>query len=71
VRVRIALQDASIDYETAEVSFQPSVTEPVDLDGAPKVLELIVALEDSDDVHDVYTNIDIPDDVASILDDEG
>jgi transcriptional/translational regulatory protein YebC/TACO1 len=43
---------------------------PVDLDGARKVLKLIDALEDSDDVQDVYTNIDIPDDVAAILDDE-
>jgi transcriptional/translational regulatory protein YebC/TACO1 len=46
------------------------VTVPVDLDGARKVLKLIDALEDSDDVQDVYTNIDIPDDVAAILDDE-
>ena len=54
----------------AEASFQPSVTVPVDLDGARKVLKLIDALEDSDDVQDVYTNIDIPDDVAAILDEE-
>jgi len=43
---------------------------PVGLDGARKVLKLIGALEDSDDVQDVYTNIDIPDDVAAILDEE-
>jgi transcriptional/translational regulatory protein YebC/TACO1 len=43
---------------------------PVDLDGARKVLKLVDALEDSDDVQDVYTNIDIPDDVAAILDEE-
>ena len=70
VAVRTALQDAGIDYESAEASFAPSVTVPVDLDGARKVLKLIDALEDSDDVQDVYTNIDIPDDVAAILDEE-
>jgi YebC/PmpR family DNA-binding regulatory protein len=70
VAVRTALQDAGIDYESAEASFQPSVTVPVDLDGARKVLKLIDALEDSDDVQDVYTNVDIPDDVAAILDEE-
>ena len=65
VAVRTALQDAGIDYESAEASFQPSVTVPVDLDGARKVIKLVDALEDSDDVQDVYTNIDIPDEVAA------
>jgi transcriptional/translational regulatory protein YebC/TACO1 len=46
------------------------VTVPVDVEGARKVLKLVDALEDSDDVQDVYTNIDIPDDVAAILDEE-
>ena len=39
VAVRTALQDAGIDYESAEASFQPSVTVPVDLDGARKVMQ--------------------------------
>ncbi len=43
---------------------------PVDLDGARKVLKLVDALEDSDDVQDVYTNVDIPDDVAAALDED-
>jgi YebC/PmpR family DNA-binding regulatory protein len=67
VAVRTALQDAGIDYESADASFQPSVTVPVDLDGARKVLKLIDALEDSDDVQDVYSNVDIPGDVAAQL----
>jgi len=70
VGVRTALQDAGIDYESAEASFQPSVTVPVDLEGARKVVKLIDALEDLDDVQDVYTNVDIPDDVATVLDEE-
>jgi YebC/PmpR family DNA-binding regulatory protein len=68
VAVRTALQDAGIDYESAEASFQPSVTVPVDLDGARNVVRLVDALEDSDDVQDVFTNMDIPDDVATQLD---
>ncbi|MCH9700751.1 MAG: YebC/PmpR family DNA-binding transcriptional regulator, partial [Actinomycetia bacterium] len=67
VAVRTALQDAGIDYDSADASFQPSVTVPVDLDGARKVLKLVDALEDSDDVQDVYTNLDIPDDIAAQL----
>jgi len=70
VPVRTALQEAGIDYDSADASFQPSVTVPVDLEGARKVLKLVDALEDSDDVQDVYTNMDIPDDVAAQLDEE-
>src|SRR4029078_11861760 len=70
VAVRTALQDAGIDYESAEASFQPSGSVPVDLDGARKVIKLVDALEDLDDVQDVYTNLDIPDDVAAALDKE-
>ena len=70
VTVRTALQDAGIDYDSAEASFQPSVSVPLDLDGARKAFKLIDALEDSDDVQNVYTNIDIPDDVAAQLDEE-
>ncbi|MGZ8802843.1 MAG: YebC/PmpR family DNA-binding transcriptional regulator, partial [Mycobacterium sp.] len=70
VAVRTALQEAGIDYDSAEASFQPSVTVPVDLEAARKVLKLVDALEESDDVQDVYTNIDIPDDVAAALDED-
>jgi len=70
VAVRTALQEAGIEYDSAEATFQPSVTVPVDLDAARKVFKLVDALEDSDDVQDVYTNVDIPDDVAALLDDE-
>ena len=43
---------------------------PVHLDGARRVFKLVDALEDSDDVQDVYTNIDIPDDIAALLDED-
>jgi transcriptional/translational regulatory protein YebC/TACO1 len=44
------------------------VTVPLDADGARKLLKLVDALEDSDDVQDVYTNADIPDDVMAQID---
>ena len=43
---------------------------PVDVDGARKVFKLVDALEDSDDVQNVYTNIDISDEVLAALDEE-
>ena len=70
VAVRTALQDAGIEYDSADASFQPSVSVPVDLDAARKVLKLVDVLEDCDDVQDVYTNIDIPDDIAALLDED-
>jgi YebC/PmpR family DNA-binding regulatory protein len=70
VTVRTALQDAGIDYESAEAGFQPSVWVPLDAEGARKLMRLVDALEDSDDVQDVYTNADIPDEVMAELDEE-
>ncbi len=70
VAVRTALQDAGIDYESAEAGFQPSVSVPVDVEGARKVFKLVDALEDSDDVQNVWTNVDVSDEVLAALDDE-
>ncbi|MEV2219831.1 YebC/PmpR family DNA-binding transcriptional regulator [Nocardia vinacea] len=67
IPVRKALQDAGIDYDSAESGFQPSVSVAVDIDGARKVFKLVDALEDSDDVQNVYTNVDISDEVGSQL----
>jgi YebC/PmpR family DNA-binding regulatory protein len=63
VAVRTALQDAGLDYDSAEAGFVPSVTVELDEDGAAKVFRLIDALEDCDDVQNVYANYDVPDDV--------
>jgi YebC/PmpR family DNA-binding regulatory protein len=67
VPVRSALRDAGIDYESADMSFLPSVQVPLDEDGARKVLKLIDALEDLDDVQNVYANFDVPDDVLEAV----
>jgi transcriptional/translational regulatory protein YebC/TACO1 len=63
VAVRTALQAAEIDYESAEASFVPSVTVPLDEETAPRVFRLVEALEDCDDVQNVYTNFDVSDDI--------
>ena len=67
VDVRTALQDSGLDYESAEASFVPSMTVPVDRDGANKVFRLIEALEDSDDVQNVFGNFDVSDEVLAQL----
>jgi YebC/PmpR family DNA-binding regulatory protein len=65
VAVRTALQDAGIDYDSAEAGFVPSVTVELDEEGAGKVFRLIDALEDCDDVQNVYANYDVPDEVMA------
>lgn len=70
VAVRTALVDAGIDYDAAEASFQPSVSVPVDVDGARKVFKLVEALEDSDDVQNVWTNVELSDEVLAALESE-
>ncbi|MDO5025685.1 MAG: YebC/PmpR family DNA-binding transcriptional regulator [Trueperella sp.] len=67
VDVRTALQEAGIDYNSAEVQFVPNVKVEVDLANARKVLNLIDVLDDVDDIQNVYSNLDIPDDVAAQL----
>ena len=63
VAVRTALQSAGIDYESADASFVPSMTVELDAESAPKVFRLIDALEDSDDVQNVWANFDVSDEV--------
>ena len=65
VAVRTALQTSGLDYESAEATFLPSVTVDLDEDGARKVFKLIVVLEDSDDVQNVYANFDVSDDIMA------
>ncbi len=59
VATRTALQDAGIDYDSADVAFLPSVEIDLDEDQARRVFRLIEALEDSDDVQDVYANYSV------------
>jgi YebC/PmpR family DNA-binding regulatory protein len=70
VAVRKAVQQAGIDYDSAEASWVPSVQVPLDLEGARRMIRVVEALEDSDDVQDVFANGDIPDDVLAQLEDD-
>ena len=58
---------ASIDYESADSSFLPSMQIPLDAEGAQKVFELIDAIEELDDVQNVYSNFDVSDEVMASL----
>jgi len=65
--VRKAMEGIATRIETAEVTQLPKTTVPVDRSTAPKVLRLVDALEDLDDVQEVFSNFDIPDDVMADL----
>ena len=58
VAVRTALQEAGIDYDSAEAAWVPSLRVDLDVDGAKTMLRLIDALEDCDDVQNVFANMD-------------
>ena len=66
--VRTALVEAGIDYDSADSSFLPSVSVPLDIESATKVFKLIEALEDSDEVQNVFANFDVSDEVMAALD---
>jgi YebC/PmpR family DNA-binding regulatory protein len=63
VPVRTALQEAGIDYESAEPNWLPTVNVPLEEDVARRVFRLIEALEDCDDVQNVWANYDVSDEV--------
>ncbi|MBC3192613.1 YebC/PmpR family DNA-binding transcriptional regulator [Pseudonocardia sp. C8] len=65
VAVRTALQENGIDYDSAEATFIPSMQVELDADGAKKIFRLIEALEDSDEVQNVYSNFDVSDEVMA------
>ena len=67
VAVRTALQNSGLDYESADSSFLPSMSIPLDAEGATKVFELIDAIEELDDVQNVYSNFDVSDEVMASL----
>jgi YebC/PmpR family DNA-binding regulatory protein len=67
IAVRNALQSAGIEYDSAEAAFLPSVEVPLDEEQAKRVFRLIEAIEDSDDVQDVYANYSVPDDIMEKL----
>jgi len=65
VQVRTALQNAKIDYDSADISFVPSVSVELDAEAAKKIFNLIESLEDLDDVQTVWANFDVSDEVMA------
>ena len=57
--VRTALEGAGVEIESAEITQHPKTLVPIDDDTAGKLMKLIDALEDNDDVGDVHANFDI------------
>jgi len=62
-----ALEAALGESETSKLIWKPTTTTPLDLDGATKLMKLIAALEDDDDVQNVTANFDISDEVMEQL----
>ena len=60
--VREALEGQSVEMESAEINMVPKVTVPVDAETARKIMKLNDALEEHDDVQNVYFNFELPDD---------
>jgi YebC/PmpR family DNA-binding regulatory protein len=68
VTVREAIEAAGIPIESAELTMVPKTTiEVADESAAKKVLRLLDALEENDDVQDVYANFDIPEQVLEAV----
>jgi YebC/PmpR family DNA-binding regulatory protein len=65
--VKAGLEAAGLTPDDGEVTMIASTTVPVDAEGAEALMELVEALEDLDDVQNVYTNVDIPDEVLASL----
>ncbi|GAA2197400.1 YebC/PmpR family DNA-binding transcriptional regulator [Sinomonas flava] len=68
--IRDALAEAGIEYDTDEAEFVPSMEVQLDADGARKFVRLVDALEDLDDVQNVYTNADMSEDVMAELEND-
>jgi YebC/PmpR family DNA-binding regulatory protein len=65
--VRASLEDAGVTVDQADVTQLPTTSVPVDATKAPQVLRLVDALEDLEDVQDVFANFDIPDEVLAAI----
>ena len=66
-KLRAAVEAAGITIEAAQMTMQPNTSVPVEESAAPKVLKLMDDLEESEDVQEVYSNFDIPDEVMASL----
>ncbi len=66
--VRQAIEEAGIAVDSSDLTMLPTSTVELDsVEAAKGVLRLIDALDDHDDVQDVFTNMDVPDDVLAAI----
>ncbi|MCU1572523.1 MAG: hypothetical protein JWO93_605 [Micrococcaceae bacterium] len=68
--VRAALADAGIEYDTDEAGFVPSMQVELDVENARKFMRLYDALEDLDDVQNIYSNADVRPEILAQLDED-
>lgn len=71
VEIRTAIQEAGIDYDSADIAFQPTFTTALtDAEAARKLYRILDALEDCDDVQEVYTNESVSPEIEAQLEEE-
>ena len=68
IAARTALQEAGLDYDSAEAEFLANVKIDADAETARKLIKLVDAVDDLDDVQNVYTNVSLSDAVRAELD---
>jgi transcriptional/translational regulatory protein YebC/TACO1 len=68
--VRDSLREAGVSFENAEITMQPQNSVELDSATARQTLRLMDALEENDDVQEVYANFDISDEVMAVTFDE-
>jgi transcriptional/translational regulatory protein YebC/TACO1 len=65
VKIKEALESSGIPVSLAEITMLPTTYITLDEKSAEKMLKLVEALEDNDDMQNVYTNLDIPEEVIT------
>ncbi|MEJ2059152.1 MAG: YebC/PmpR family DNA-binding transcriptional regulator [Gammaproteobacteria bacterium] len=65
--VKAAMVETGLEPENAEVTMRPETAAPIESEDAEKLLRLLDMLEDLDDVQNVYSNADFPDEVLETL----
>ena len=68
VATRVAVQAAGIDYDAADIEFLAAVSVAPELEVVSKVFKLVDALDDCDDVQNVFTNMEPSPEVLEALD---
>jgi YebC/PmpR family DNA-binding regulatory protein len=64
-KLKVGLAEAGIEPESARFSMEPNASVPLDRESADKVLKLMDALDDEDDVQEIYANFEISDEIMA------